>query len=84
VVDVGAEWEGMAEPWDVVKDIIFDFLFFLLFLVVLVLTNDSNHIHTWHFGTDSRLADTAKQDIRINPQRAHNTRRPTIALAEPP
>jgi len=47
MTDTGSEWEGVAEPWDIIEVTIF-FFFFLLFLliVVLVLVNVSNHIHT--------------------------------------
>ena len=46
MADVGSEREGVAEPRDVFKHIIFDFLFFLLFLLVLVLTNGLGHTRT--------------------------------------
>jgi len=59
MTDTGSEWEGVAEPWDVIEVAIFFFLFFLLFfIVVFVLTNVSNHIHTGYLGTNSHSTNT--------------------------
>jgi len=46
MVDVGSEREGVAEPWDIIKDAIFFFFFlFLLLLVVLVLIHGFSYVH---------------------------------------
>lgn len=59
MVDVGSEREGVAEPRDIVQDVILFFVFvFLPLLVVLVLTHNLSHIHTYRFGKNSRLTNT--------------------------
>ena len=83
MADVGSERERVAEPRDIVKDVIFLLLFFFLFLLmVFVLIHDLSHPHMM-FRYEPTFSKYLKHISELITE-ARDNHQLTIALAEEP